>query len=186
VRLTNISLNDTILVGGAGIIGLFLIQLLRQSGCGNIIAFDLNEERLTLARQLGATHVMNASTANVAEVVRSLTDGRGADVGFDVVGVPAVLTCLVESVRKGASITLIGNVSAEVPLPLQKVVTRQLKLQGSCAICGEYDAVLDLLERGALSVDPMMSAVAPLDEGAEWFDRLYRQEKGLLKVILKP
>jgi L-iditol 2-dehydrogenase len=129
---------------------------------------------------------MNASTANVAEIVRSLTDGRGADVGFDVVGVPAVLTCLVESVRKGASITLIGNVSGEVPLPLQKVVTRQLKLQGSCAICGEYDAVLDLLERGALSVDPMMSAVAPLDEGAEWFDRLYRQEKGLLKVILRP
>ena len=186
VRLTNISLNDSVLVGGAGIIGLFLIQLLRQSGCGRIIAFDVNEERLTLAQQLGATNVLNASTANVAEIVRSLTDGRGADVGFDVVGVPAVITRLVESVRKGASITLIGNVSAEVPLPLQKVVTRQLKLQGSCAICGEYEAVLDLLARGAISVDPMMSAVAPLDEGAKWFDRLYRQEKGLLKVILKP
>jgi len=89
-------------------------------------------------------------------------------------------------VRKGAQVTLVGNVSAEVALPLQQVVTRQLTLQGSCAICGEYEPALSLISRGLIVMDPLISAVAPLEEGAGWFHRLRQREKGLMKVILKP
>jgi threonine dehydrogenase-like Zn-dependent dehydrogenase len=66
------------------------------------------------------------------------------------------------------------------------VVTRQIRLQGSCASSGEYPAVIDLLSRGAIRVDPLISAVAPLAEGPAWFERLYRREPGLMKVILRP
>jgi L-iditol 2-dehydrogenase len=106
--------------------------------------------------------------------------------GFEVVGITPVLKTVVESVRKGAQVTLVGNVSANVELPLQQVVTRQLKLQGSCAICGEYEPVLGLISWGQVEVDPLISAIAPLEEGAEWFKRLYNREKDLMKVILKP
>ena len=112
--------------------------------------------------------------------------GRGADIGFEVVGIATVLKTVIESVRKGAQITLVGNVSAEVNFPLQQIVTRQLKLQGSCAICGEYEPVLDLINRGLIKIDPLTSAIAPLTDGAKWFNRLYNREKGLMKVILKP
>jgi len=69
---------------------------------------------------------------------------------------------------------------------LQSVVTRQIRLQGSCASCGEYPACIDLMSRGAIRVDPLISAVAPLSEGPSWFGRLYRHEPDLMKVILKP
>ena len=69
---------------------------------------------------------------------------------------------------------------------LKKVVTTELSLLGSCAINGEYELVLDLMASGKISVDKMLSAVAPLSEGASWFNRLYNKEPGLNKVILVP
>jgi threonine dehydrogenase-like Zn-dependent dehydrogenase len=71
-------------------------------------------------------------------------------------------------------------------LALQAVVTRELTLYGSCASSGEYPACLDMLSSGSVKTAPIRSAVAPLAEGASWFDRLYRKEPGLLKVILAP
>ena len=79
-----------------------------------------------------------------------------------------------------------GNFKPRVEIPLQAVVSRQIRLQGSCASNGEYPAVIEMMSRGMIKVDPLISAVAPLSEGAEWFDRLYRQEGNLMKVILRP
>jgi L-iditol 2-dehydrogenase len=186
VNLTTISLNDTAVVGGSGMIALFVIQLLRLAGCSKIITFDLDPGRLDLARQLGATHTFLADDALMVDEIKKLTNGRGADIGFEVVGITPVLKNLISSVRKGAQITLVGNVSPEVSLPLQQVVTRQLKIQGSCAICGEYEPALELISRGQIKVDPLISAIVPLEEGTVWFNRLYNHEKGVMKVILKP
>ncbi|HEY5510284.1 MAG TPA: galactitol-1-phosphate 5-dehydrogenase [Prolixibacteraceae bacterium] len=186
INLTRIALNDTVIVGGAGMISLFLIQLLKLAGCSRIITFDLEQERLDLALKLGATRAFRVGSVNIPEEVKKLTNGRGADIGFEVVGISPVLKTVIESVRKGAQITLIGNVSKEIEFPLQQVVTRQLTIQGSCAICGEYEAVLDLISRKQISMDPLISALAPLEEGASWFTRLYNREPGLMKVILKP
>lgn len=92
----------------------------------------------------------------------------------------------IESVRKGGAVTLIGNIAPKVDLPLQSVVTRQIRVQGSCASSGEYPACIDLLARGAIRVDSLISAVAPLEEGPQWFDRLYSKEPNLMKVVLQP
>jgi L-iditol 2-dehydrogenase len=81
---------------------------------------------------------------------------------------------------------MVGNLSPQVELPLQWVVTREVRLQGACASAGEYPVCLELMARGEVKVDPLISAVAPLEEGAAWFDRLYRREPGLMKVVLRP
>jgi threonine dehydrogenase-like Zn-dependent dehydrogenase len=73
-----------------------------------------------------------------------------------------------------------------VEFPLQKVVTRELRILGSCAIRGEYEVVLGLLGTGKITVDDQILAIAPLSEGALWFDRLYAKTGGSGKVILKP
>ena len=91
-----------------------------------------------------------------------------------------------QCVRKGGSVTLVGNLSPEIELPLQSVVTRELTLNGSCALSGEYPACFDMMNRGTINVDRLISAVAPLSEGASWFHRLYHAEPGLMKVILEP
>ena len=88
--------------------------------------------------------------------------------------------------RKGGTVVLIGNTSKVIEFPLQKVVTRELKILGSCAIRGEYEVILKLLEDKRLSVDDQISAIAPLSEGADWFRRLYNKEGNLKKVILVP
>ena len=182
---TAIRLNDTAVVVGAGMIGLLVIQALRAAGCGRIIAVDLDPSRLDLARQLGADAGLRADGDVPAEVAK-LTGGRGADLVFEVVGVTAAFQAAIACVRKGGQVTLVGNLSPKVELPLQQIVTREITLRGSCASSGEYPACLDMLARGTIDVDPLVSAVAPLAEGAAWFARLYKGEAGLMKVILKP
>jgi L-iditol 2-dehydrogenase len=104
----------------------------------------------------------------------------------EVVGAPAALATAVHSVRKGGVVTLVGNLTPEVPLPLQSIVTREVSLYGTCGCSGEYLECIDLVARGAIRVEPLISARAPLEEGPEWFARLYAQEPGLMKVLLQP
>ena len=186
VSLTPVAVGDTAVVVGAGMIGLCLVQVLRAAGCSRVYAVDVDAERLELARKLGADAVIDPQELDAAKEVAQATEGRGADVTFEAVGITATVKTAIAAVRRGGTVTLVGNLSPTVELPLQAVVTRQLRLQGSCAIAGEYPAALAMIERGVVNVDAMRSAVAPLSEGAAWFDRLYKKERGLMKVILKP
>lgn len=186
VERTPIKLNDSAVVIGAGMIGLLVIQALRVAGCGTIIAVDLNASRLALARELGADLTFQSDQVDVVEAVREVTNGKGADIALEVVGITPTLQLAVNSVRKGGSVTLIGNIAPTAELPMQAVVTREITLYGSCASQGEYPACLDLMVRGAINVKPLISHVAPLHDGAQWFDRLYSGEGNLLKVILTP
>ncbi|HUL80277.1 MAG TPA: galactitol-1-phosphate 5-dehydrogenase [Vicinamibacteria bacterium] len=186
VSLTPIGVSDTAVVVGAGMIGLCLVQVLRAAGCGRVVAVDVEADRLALARRLGADEALDPRRVDVPPAVARATEGRGADAAFEAVGIAATVKSAIDSVRRGGTVTLVGNVAPSVELPLQVVVTRQLRLQGSCAVAGEYPAALRMIERGAVNVDAMLSAAAPLSEGAAWFDRLYRREPGLMKVILKP
>lgn len=186
VSLPPVSLNDTAVVAGAGMIGLLVVQALRLAGCGTIVAIDLDEQRLALAAKLGADLGLNPNEVDAPGEVLALTGGLGADLAFEVVGVTATLQTAIACLRKGGALGLVGNLAAEVAMPLQTVVTRQLTLYGSCASSGEYPAALAMLARGAVRVEPLISAAAPLSEGAAWFERLYRREPGLMKVILQP
>lgn len=186
VGLTPVAWDDTALVVGTGMIGLCLIQVLRTKGCGKIIAVDIEDEKLRLAGELGAGITLNPARGNVHEQVLGHTGGRGADVAFEAVGITETVKTAITCARKGAAVTLVGNLSPAVELPLQSVVTREIRLQGSCGITGEFPAVLDMMARKEINTDAFLSAEAPLSEGAEWFNRLYNKEAGLIKVILKP
>jgi L-iditol 2-dehydrogenase len=186
VERTPVSLNDTAVVAGAGMIGLLVIQALRARGCGRIIAIDLDAGRLDLARRLGADVGLKSDAVDAVAEVLELTGGRGADVAFEVVGITPTLKLATQSLRKGGALTLIGNLAPTTELLQQVVVTRELTVYGSCASRGEYPACLDLITRGSIDVDPIISAVVPLADGAAWFERLYRGEPGLMKVILTP
>lgn len=177
---------DTAVVFGAGMIGLLVIQCLRQAGCGRIIAVDIDSSRLNLARRVGAHEIVDSSNSDPDRELQRLTDCRGADLGYEAVGISETVELVVRGVRKGGSVILVGNLAPKVTLPLQLTVTRELTLYGSCASNGEYPACLHAMAGGEIQVAPLISAVAPLSQGASWFERLYRKEEGLLKVILNP
>jgi threonine dehydrogenase-like Zn-dependent dehydrogenase len=170
---------------GAGLIGLLLVQTLRRAGCARILAVDVAPEKLALAKKLGATAVVQSAPEASREIME-WTEGRGADSVFEAVGIPPTVDLAVRSARKGGAVTLVGNVAPVVEFPLQICVTRELSVYGSCASCGEYPACLEALAKGEIDAGPLLSAVAPLEEGPQWFQRLYRKEPGLLKVILQP
>ncbi|MBS1872740.1 MAG: galactitol-1-phosphate 5-dehydrogenase [Acidobacteria bacterium] len=186
VNLTPITLGDTALVVGAGMIGLLIVQALRISGCARIFAIDLDDARLAMAKEMGADEVFNAKTCDAKAEILKRTGGRGVDIALEAVGATQPIATAIACLRKGGTLTLVGNVAPNIDLPLQAVVTRQLRLQGSCASCNDYPACIELMSRGAIKVDPLISARVPLDEAANWFERLYAHEPNLMKVIVQP
>ncbi len=186
VNLSEVKMGETCLVAGAGMIGVFIIKLLRLSGASKIIALDINDQRLGNAVKAGADLALNPNDVKVDEKIKALGGIRGVDMSFEAVGISETVNIAIESVRKGGRVILVGNIKAQIDFPLQKVVTRELRILGSCAIRGEYEAVLDLLESGKVKVDDQISKIAPLSEGALWFDKLYNKKEDLNKVILVP
>ena len=178
--------DDTALVVGCGMIGLLVIQVLRDKGCRSIVAVDVDAGRRALAERLGAERTLDGNDPETPAAVGALTGGSGADVAFEVVGRADTVLMATRSVRKGGTVVLIGNLTPRVELPLQDVVSRELSLLGSCASSGEYPACIDLMARGAIDVAPLISVAAPLRDGPAWFERLHRGGEGLMKVILQP
>ena len=177
---------DDVVVVGAGMIGVLVIQVLKTKGCRNIIAVDVDPQKLELATRMGAARTVNAKDGDVPAAVRDLTGGKGADVSFEVVGHTDTVQTSIRCLRKGGTAVLIGNLSPKVELPLQEVVSREISVLGSCASNGEIPQCIELLASGAVNVDPLVSLKAPLDAAPGLFERLYAGDKNLMKVILEP
>jgi L-iditol 2-dehydrogenase len=184
VSLAPVKSDDTALVIGAGTIGLLLQQALRVAGCSRVFVTDVDPTRLKLSAELGATAVFAAD--DVSQEIAHHTNGVGVDIAIEAVGKTETVHSAINSVRKGGTVVLVGNIAPEITLPLQKVVTRQIRLQGSCASAGEYPRAIELLSSGAIRVKPLITATAPLAEGPAWFERLYAREPNLMKVVLTP
>jgi L-iditol 2-dehydrogenase len=186
VNLAPESFDEPAVVIGAGLIGLLVIQSLKARGWNMVIAVDLDDSRLELAKQLGASLAFSAKEEDLAARLREICGGDGARVAFEVVGAAAPVDLAIRSVCKGGTVVLVGNLQPSVPMPLQEVVTRQISLRGSCACAGEYPEAIRRIEDGSIQIEQLLSASAPLEEGAEWFGRLANNTEGLLKVVLKP
>ncbi len=179
-------LAESCVVAGAGMIGIFIIKLLSGAGLSHLITLDINKKKREQAIVSGADFAFDPLDEKVISTIFSITKNRGADMSFEAVGITDTVNLAIHSLRKGGRTVLVGNLSTSVDFPLQKVVTRELKVLGSCAIRGEYEAVLDLIEKGKINVKDQISKIAPLSEGAEWFDRLRQKNNDLNKIILVP
>jgi L-iditol 2-dehydrogenase len=186
VRVSQASGGESALVLGAGMIGLLTLQAARAAGCSPVFIADIDATRLRLAAQVGADQVINSSATDLRSEVHRLTGGRGVDHALEAVGRTETISAAIDCARKGGTVTLIGNIQPEIALPLQKVVSRQIRLQGSCASSGEYPRAIDLIAAGKIVLGPLITAIAALEEGPRWFERLHAGEPNLMKVILTP
>jgi len=177
---------DRAVVVGSGLIGLLVVQALVRAGCREVIAVDRDGERLALACELGAAAGYLPDDPALRSAVGADGKDGGVEVVFEVVGIGETLALAVGLARRGGRVVCVGNLRAEVPLPLQAVVTREITLAGSCASAGEYPEALEAIGEGSIRVVPLTSVRAPLAEGAEWFARQVVPGNGLFKVILEP
>ena len=186
VRISEMKGGETALVIGAGMIGLLTLQAAKAAGASRVMVADIDQSRLERAAKIGADDTLLLSGSALVKEVYRRTEGRGVDLVLEAVGRDETIAASIASVRKGGTVTLIGNISPEVKIPLQVVVSRQIRLQGSCASSGEYPQAMELIANGKIKVKPLITAVAPLSDGPRWFERLHAAEPNLMKIVLDP
>ncbi len=186
VRVSEMKGGETVLVIGAGMIGLLTLQAAKAAGAASVLVADIDQSRLLRAEKIGADTTLLLSGAELVKEIHRRTEGRGVDLVLEAVGRDETVAASIASVRKGGTVTLIGNISPEIKIPLQVVVSRQIRLQGSCASSGEYPQAMELMASGKIQVKPLITAVAPLEDGPRWFDRLHAGEPNLMKIVLDP
>jgi len=178
--------DDTVVVIGAGTIGLFIIQAARLRGPAKVIACDINEFRLGVAKELGADAVVNPSQTDLKKAIYEETDGKGANVTLEAVGYARTFADAVSITKTGGYVVAVGNLEPRAEFNPQELVARELTFTGSYASSGEFRDCIDLVASGKIDVDPLISDVLPLSEGAAAFDRLLKAEENLLKIVLEP
>lgn len=181
-----ISSDDTIVVIGAGPIGLFILQACKLKGARKVIVCDINEFRLDVARKLGADEVVNPRKRDIKEAIFEQTKNKGADVAFEAVGFASTFRDAVSITRTGGHLVVVGNLESKAEFDLQQFVARELTFTGSYASCGEFRDCINLVASGKIKVEPLISDVLPLSDGPRAFDRLLKREENLLKIVLEP
>jgi len=181
-----ISNEDTVVVIGAGTIGLFILQAARLRGAAKVIAVDINEFRLDLAKKLGADKLINPLKSNLSEAVLQETEGKGANVTLEAVGYAKTFADAVSVTRMGGYVVAVGNLEKNAEFDLQQLIARELTFTGSYASSGEFHDCIELVASGKINVKPLISNVLPLEEGPDAFDRLLKAEENLVKIVLEP
>ncbi|MEQ8671945.1 MAG: Zn-dependent alcohol dehydrogenase [Aggregatilineales bacterium] len=175
---------ESVVVFGCGGVGLNVIQGAALAGAGVIIAVDLNEEKMKLARAFGATHTVlsNSDDEDTLKQIRDLTGGRGADVAFEAVGLPALQELALAAARPGGKIVLAGlaPMGSSTNLP-GSILTRQEKTvmgsyYGTVNPARDFPLLLDLYMAGKLKLDELISKEYTLDQINEAFDSMLQGE----------
>ncbi|MFL5757193.1 MAG: zinc-binding dehydrogenase [Chloroflexota bacterium] len=177
---------DTVAIVGAGAIGLLTLLAVRLTNVSCIVVTDRDRHRLDVARQLGADVVVDVDANDPVAAVGAATEGRGADVVFEAVGVAAAAAQSTAVARSGGRITWIGNSAPTVELSMQEVVTRELVLRGAYGFRDEFEQAAEAIATRRIDVRPLIELTAPLSEGPELFRRLGAREIDAVKVVLEP
>jgi 2-desacetyl-2-hydroxyethyl bacteriochlorophyllide A dehydrogenase len=174
----------SVAVLGLGPVGLCAVQVARAVGAGQVIAVDTVEERLRMARSLGATPV-HLTEEDVRGAVKDATEGRGVDGAVDAVGHPQALEMACRLARKAGTVSAIGVYSERVEVHMGLVWIKSLTMRsGQANVIAHLDHVIEQLESGALDPAPLVTHHMKLDEAPEAY-RVYDRREAL-KIVLSP
>ncbi len=159
--------SDTVLVIGCGMIGVGAIVRASLRGA-TVIAMDLDDEKLALARELGASATVNSGSEDVHARLQELTNGAGPDVVIEAVGATPTYNCAVNEVAFTGRIVCIGYAPGDVPLPTRFFVQKELDIRGSRnALPDDFRAVIRYLRRGSCPTDRLISSIVKPEAAAE-------------------
>lgn len=149
--------NEFVMVVGCGMVGLGAVIRASQRGA-SVIAVDIDDEKLALAKRIGAAYTVNSKTENVHERIQSITGGFGVDVVIEAVGSPATYVMAIEEVSFTGRVTYIGYSKTEVSFQTKLFVQKELDIRGSRnALPSDFRAVINYLKAGNCPVDELIS-----------------------------
>ena len=176
---------NRLVVFGAGTQGCLLTALAVRNGCQEIAVVDINAERLTVAKTLGATVLINASEGDPVTALREIWK-EGADTAIDAHGSQTVREASVKAVKKGGEVLLLGLHEVQTTLDFTAIVRNEIRLQGSFAYnAADFVEALCLIESGAIDLSAW-TEILPLEQGQAAFDRLTTHPGSTMKIALIP
>lgn len=187
LSLTRRRFPETLVVIGAGTIGLMVLQVARAAGALRLVSVDVSDARLQVAQQLGAETVLNPRKHDVVTAVRQLTRGRGADVVVDAVGAAETRRVAVEAARRGGEIVWLGLHDDPTQVSGFDVVLGERKVLGSFAVTHQdLRTAIGLFAHGKIALDPWVRTF-PLLDGARVFQQLATDPPDdYIKALLLP
>lgn len=184
-NLTGVRPGDTVVILGAGPIGLTAVVAARQRGAGQVLVSDVFPQRLQVARDLGAIPV-DVRTESVEQVVMERTGGRGADQLFDTSGVRAVIEAAPDLMRKGGAIAIVGLPADDsVTYHMLRIVDKELSIHGVFRYANTYPAAVALVASGQYPVEQVISDRLPLDEAVAGFEKALNHKDSAIKVMIE-
>lgn len=192
---TNIKAGDTVAVLGIGPIGMFAVQWAKIFGASTVIAIDVFEEKLNIAKSLGADICINSKSIDPIVRVKELTDDKGVDVAVESAGTPFTSAQIFSFPKKGGTVVFMGIPYGDVPVPrehFEKIMRNELTVVGSWnAISApypgrEWQATLNFMKEGKIKVKPMVTHRITIDQIPETFERIYKRDSFFGKVMVFP
>lgn len=182
INRANISLGDTVVVVGAGTLGLCMVQAARAAGAAKIVVSDTSDVRLTVAQRLGADVAVNPTSANLREAVSAETGGVGADIVIESVGIDATYQDTIHIVRKRGRIMFFGAVQPTVTVDLMPILHKEIDIVGCTGANDETQIAIDMMASGAIDVAPLITHSFGLAEAQAAFDAMADPNVDTIKV----
>lgn len=180
-------LGCSVVVVGAGTIGLCTIMCAKAAGAAQVIALEMSTARKAKALEVGASHVLDPSTCDVLQEIRSLTHGRGADVSFECIGNKNTAKLAIDAIRKAGTCVLVGIFEEPSQFNFFEIVASEKKVMGALAYNGEFADVIAFIADGRLNITPLITGRIDLEDIVEHgFEELIKNKEHHVKIIVSP
>jgi threonine dehydrogenase-like Zn-dependent dehydrogenase len=187
VELAGVRPGGSVVILGAGPIGLLSLRVAKAAGASRIIISDLAQHRLDIARDWGATHAVSPAETDVAALVRDLTDGLGSDAAIDAVGLPVTRKSAIQAVRPGGTVVFIGLHEDDTTIPGNSIVRSEIEIKGAfCYTQNNFASSIRLLADGFLPESSSWVDLRGLDAADRSFGQLIDDPSSAIKIVLQP
>lgn len=183
VRRADIRLGETVLIIGAGAIGMMVAAMCRRSGAARIIIADFSDARLEAALQVGATDAVNSGRVDLEEEVRRLTNGKGVDKSFECVGRESCFLQAIMALKANGTCTVVGIYEKPmVTFPASRLVTHEIHIQGAQGYC--WDFPIAIAAARDLPMERFVTHTFPMSQLQQALETALDPKSGSIKVVL--
>ena len=182
----DVQVGESVVILGAGCIGLVTLLACKAHGAGNIIVADIVDARLEKAKELGATHVINSKEVNALEEIARLTGGKGADKVFETAGSPITIAQTAFAVKRGGTITLVGlSAQEEINYNFAQIMDKEATIKSVFRYRNIYPKAIEAVSAGSIYVNGIVTHEFDLEHIQEAFEEAINNKTDLVKAVIK-
>lgn len=182
---SGLQVGQTVLITGAGPIGLLTAQCALAAGATKIFVSDVSEERLAIAKKMGATHVLNPTKVDVVATVLAETNGDGVDVTFEAAGVQATLNTAVSATKRKGCVLILALFMAPVEISMFEALVKELTIKPTLAYANEFPQVIDMMATKRINVEQVITNRTQLEQIVPDGIRKLLDDKSEAKILVK-